>query len=194
MRRRFASVSLLALLFGCTGSTTTSTTTSSTEPEAKSSGEAFVSRSGGEAGGLVVFWPRVIPRSDDPDVSALAGQVQGKLVELAKATYPDRPIDVRPEPERVCPREGCAAATFGAMLVHNDGKCIVVALSSPAGTEPTELAAWAGDVDFKQASVPFREHPEDHIVTRGYVPCDELLQSMAGNDESIVGALRATSE
>lgn len=181
----------LALAFGCAATPPTT----STEPAAKSSGgEAFVSRSGGEPGGLVVFWPRVIPRSEDPEHSALAKQVQDKLVELARATFPDRPIDVRPEPERVCPREGCAAATFGALLVHDGDECMVVALVSTGATDPTQLAVWGGEVDFKQDLVPFREPPENHVVIRQYVPCEELLQSMASNDESVVGVLRATSE
>jgi hypothetical protein len=190
---RVACLGLLALTlaFGCASTPSTA----STEPEAQSNqGEAFVSRSGGEPGGLVVFWPRVIPRSEDPEVSALAKEVQDKLVELARATFPDRPIDVRPEPERVCPREGCAAATFGALLVHKDDKCIVVALVSTGATDPTQLAVWGGDVEFKQELVPFREHPEDHVAIHKYVACDELLQSMASNDESVVGVLRATSE
>jgi hypothetical protein len=195
MRLRFASLAaLLPLVLGCA----TNATTSTDQPagaDAKPIEAAFVSASGGEPGGLVIFWPRVIPRSDDPEVSALAGQVQAKLVELAQATYPDRPIDVRPEPERVCPREGCPAATLGVLLLHDQaGQCAAVALSSPGQTAASELAVWAGNIVLQQAQVEFREHPENHVGIRDYVPCEELLASMAAKDEDVVAGLRATIE
>jgi hypothetical protein len=196
MRRSFARLGSLALVLGCATTPTASTDENRTaaEPEARPIEEAFVSRSGGEPGGLVIFWPRVIPRSDDPEVSALAGQVQNKLVELAREAFPERSIDVRPEPERVCPRGGCPAATFGVLLVHKDTKCAAVALMSAGETATNDLAVWAGDVRLKLERVAFREYPEDHVGISGYVPCDELVESMTAKDEDIVGALRATAQ
>jgi hypothetical protein len=201
MRKCFACLALLPLALGCVTSSTFGPsgdqpqTGPATNADGKTLEQAFISTSGGEPGGLVVFWPRVIPRSDDPELSALAGEVQAKLVELARATYPDRPIDVRPEPERVCPREGCPAATFGIVILHdNESHCAAVALTSAGETSTNALAVWAGDLVLKEERVEFREYPESYVGIRDYVPCAELLEAMAGSDEDIVAALRAASE
>src|SRR4051812_28885981 len=38
-----------------------------------------ISRSRGTAGGVVVLWPRIVPRSEDPAVLDLATRIQAKL-------------------------------------------------------------------------------------------------------------------
>src|SRR5690606_23761451 len=86
-----------------------------------------ISRSVGEEGGLVVFWPRVIPRTDDAAIRGHAAKLQERLVAIAKKKYKSK-IDVRPEPERVCPQRGCDAATLGVLLTHRDGGCTATAL------------------------------------------------------------------
>ena len=67
-----------------------------------------ISRSGGVTGGVVLLWPRVIPRSEDPQTDQDAAFVQGQLRAAIARALPGRPVDVRPNPERVCPRAGCA--------------------------------------------------------------------------------------
>jgi hypothetical protein len=196
MLERIPSLSCLVLSLGCAATPTQSADAppaATAEADTRPIEEAFVSQSGGEPGGLVVFWPRVIPRSEAPEVSQLAGQVQAKLVELAEQTFPERSLDVRPEPERVCPRGGCPAATFGVLLVHKGEKCAAVALTSAGETATNDLAVWAGDVRLKLERVAFREYPENHVAISGYVPCDQLVQAMTDNDEAIVAALRATA-
>jgi len=77
-----------------------------------------VTRSNGAKGGVVVFWPRVIPKASDSETHDLAAKVQQKVVDLVKKTLPDAEVDVRPEPERVCPRVGCTAMTVGALFTR----------------------------------------------------------------------------
>ena len=199
MRRRSGSLALLAFSLGCATSPDARPPSDATEEpaaqvEERPIEEAFVSSSGGEQGGLVVFWPRVIPRSDDPEVRALAQDVQNELVELAKATFPDRAIDVRPEPERVCPRGGCDAATFGVLLVHKGSKCAAVALMSAGQTATNDLAVWAGEVTLKLDRVAFREYPENHVGISEYVPCDQLVTAMSDKREEIAATLKAKTE
>lgn len=149
-----------------------------------------ISRSGGEEGGVVVFWPRVTPRTDDPATRELAGKVQGKLVELVKKAAPKRARDVRPEPERVCQRSGCAAMTVGVVLVSQDKGCAVVALVSGPGTAPAKLVPWAGAIELKAQEVPFREPPESEITVKDMAPCDKLLDQLSKGDAAVVKAIK----
>jgi hypothetical protein len=186
-------------MLGCANQPASQPSTAATADEASEADdrpieEAFVSRSGGEAGGLVVFWPRVIPRTDDPEVQALAKRVQDKMVQLAQESFPDRAIDVRPEPERVCPRGGCDAATFGALLVHKGPKCATVALTSAGQTATNDLTVWAGEVTLKLERVAFREYPEDHVAISLYAACDDLVEAMTLEDEKIVAALKEKAQ
>ena len=63
-----------------------------------------ISRSVGVKGGVVVLWPRVLPATADPAVQVEAQKLQARLTAMAEAAAPAAPRDVRPTPERVCPR------------------------------------------------------------------------------------------
>lgn len=163
-------------------------------PSANSGDAPEISRSVGARGGVVVFWPRVSPRTDDPATRAIAAAVQQRLQALAARALPGRPVDVRPEPERVCPRQGCEAMTVGASLFHTDrGGCVVVALVSGAGQSPQRLVPWVGAVDLRETVVPFREPPEMRIVSRDMARCADVVGQLAAGEEAIVEAIRAAA-
>src|SRR5436190_1657928 len=89
-----------------------------------------ISRSTGVDGGTVVFWPRIVPRSSDPTTHDLAAAVQGRAADIARKAAPGKPPDVRPEPERVCPRAGCVGVSVGVLLVRRGDACAAAALVS----------------------------------------------------------------
>src|SRR5689334_3604159 len=93
-----------------------------------------ISRSLGRKGGVVVLWPRV--SGDANDVAA--GKVQAALAKIAGGV--SETVDVRPSPERVCPKEtGCRAVALGAVLVVQGEGCAVVATVSAPGKTPATL-------------------------------------------------------
>jgi hypothetical protein len=68
-----------------------------------------ISRGTGDAGTVVVLWPRVLPKTDDPKISDLAGRVQIRLDRLAAKT--GKKVDRRPAPRaRSAPRTRVARA------------------------------------------------------------------------------------
>lgn len=150
-----------------------------------------ISRSVGKEGGAVVFWPRVIPKSDDPAITKLAGELQQKLAEVTKKVVAADAVDVRPEPERVCPKAGCAAITVGVLLTAQGGGCTAVALVSGAGQSATKLIPWAGKVTLAQTEVPFRDYPESQVTIRDSVPCPELIAKLAAKEAELRGAIKA---
>ena len=137
-----------------------------------------ISRSTGEPGEIIVFWPRVVPRSSDPTVQAIAGQAQQQMVAALREAHPGVKLDVRPSPERVCPRAGCNAPTMGTLLVHQGDACVAVALLSGPGQSPAMLQPWAGAVRLKTPSVPFREPPESQVQITDFARCSEVPQLM----------------
>lgn len=147
-----------------------------------------ISRSVGEEGGLVVFWPRVIPKTDDAEIRGYAKQLQQRLVAIAGSKFKDK-IDMRPEPERVCPQKGCKAKTLGVLLLHRGGGCTAIALVGQPGKSPTKLVPWAGVVTLKKDEVPFRDYPESEVTIRDAVPCGELMSKLAENEKDIAAAL-----
>ncbi|MCC6523398.1 MAG: hypothetical protein IT373_12135, partial [Polyangiaceae bacterium] len=123
---------------------------SSEGPQPAGSSDApEISRSLGAADGVVVFWPRIIPRSTDPATTKLAKDVQDHLVELVKKALPGKAVDVRPEPERVCPRDGCVAMTVGVLLTSTEGGCVTVGLVAGPGKAESHLVPWGGAVQLK---------------------------------------------
>ncbi len=134
-----------------------------------------ISRSVGAPGGVVVLWPRVIPATEDPALRSLAGQVQSRLKAMVDTAGPGRQVDVRPEPERVCPKAGCDALAVGAVLHHAQGGCVAVVTVQAPGRSEQVLVPFAGVVDFKQPTVPFREPPESSLLVKDFWPCSELL-------------------
>ena len=152
-----------------------------------------ISRSVGSEGGVVLFWPRVVPSSVRAETSALAGAVQSYLNELVAATVPSRAIDVRPEPERVCPLAGCDAMTVGVLIARHGGGCVLVALVSPPGQSAARLVPWVGNVTVNSESVPFREPPESHITISDFAACDEVVERLADAEHAIAAAIRTAA-
>lgn len=164
------------------------------EQAAPQTGDApEISRSAGQEGGVVIFWPRVVPRTDDPEIRKLAGDLQQRLVALVKQAVPDRERDVRPEPERVCPRSGCDAMTVGALLTASSGGCVALALVAPPGTSPQRIIPWGGDVELKYEQVPFREPPESSVTIKDMVSCTELLDKLADREADVVEAIKGSA-
>jgi len=163
------------------------------KPAGKSDGP-HISRSVGEEGGVVVFWPRVIPRTDDAAINGLAGSLQKELAGLAKETFTGKAVDVRPEPERVCPRDGCAAMTVGVLLTHVKGGCAVMALVSEPGKAPQRIVPWAGLVELKREIVPFREPAESEVTIKDAVPCDEVLKQLGDKKADVIAQMKKAAK
>ena len=149
-----------------------------------------VSTSRGEPGGYVVLWPRIVPGDPDGAMSEAASMVQSRLVGFVNEAAAGHPVDVRPEPERVCPRSGCLGASIGAVLMHVNGSCAVLANTGTPGTGNTHLDAWAGRVTISNANPPFRDPPEDHIRVEDFVPCSELGAALDERSDEILASVR----
>ncbi len=159
------------------------------KPAGKSDGP-HISRSVGEEGGVVVFWPRVIPKTEDAAITSLARDLQKELAGTVKATFTGKAVDVRPEPERVCPRDGCAAMTVGLLLTHIKGGCAVMALVSGPGKAPQKVVPWAGLVQLKRDEVPFREPPESDVTIKDAVPCADVMKALEEKKADVVAAMK----
>jgi len=149
-----------------------------------------ISRSEGKEDGVVVFWPRVVPRTDDPAIHDLAAALQKKLGELVAKAAPKRERDVRPEPERVCPKGGCKAMTVGVVLTTKDKGCVAVALVAKPGAEPSKLIPWAGTMELKSEEAAFRAPPESLLTVTDMVPCAKLLETAAKGDAAVIKAIK----
>lgn len=155
-----------------------------------------ISRSVGQADGLVVLWPRISPRTEDPAVLELARLVQARLRGIALDTYAEK-VEVRPMPERVCPRQGCAAPTLGAILMVQGDTCAVVATLASPGMSSTRLIPWVGGAQVKGGDAPFREPPESYVTITELKKCADLKKALAdnaplGDDDAVGKAVRAT--
>ena len=152
-----------------------------------------ISHSKGVAGGIVVLWPRIIPGTIAEENAGIAAQVQAKVKALAEKALPGRAIDVRPKPERVCPKAGCDAVSINVLFTKNSTACVAVALINAPGTSSTKLIPWGGGVELKSDTIQFRDMPENFVKIKDYVPCDQLITSMAEQDQFIEAALRAAA-
>lgn len=190
LRRYAAIASILITGSGCLASTLPSETSDHPPgeiPTHKVGGDGRanpgdapeISRSGGERGGVVVMWPRVIPK-DDPEARDLAGKVQQRLKELAKATFPDAPIEVRPEPERVCAQSGCDGVALGAVVTKRERGCAVIVVVGAPGPTPLKLVPWLGVIKQK-GEPPFREPPESYITIQEYGDCGKLADDLSAS-------------
>ncbi len=160
----------------------------SAAPPAKNQDGPHISRSVGEPGGLVVFWPRIIPKTDDANIQGYARALQQRLVAIANKKFKGK-IDVRPAPERVCPQQGCKAATLGVLFTHRGGGCTAVALFSRPGRSPIRLIPWAGVVTLKKDQVPFRAYPETQLSIQDAVPCADFVEALAQKQADVEAAL-----
>lgn len=153
--------------------------------------QAEISRSGGQKGGIVVLWPRVIPRSDKPQDRADASFIQQQLQNVAERVLPGRPIDRRPEPERVCPRAGCDGISVGAVFLHEERGCAVVATVTRPGQSPSKLVTMSGALSLKALESPFRgEPPESFVVVHDFDRCTEIGAMMQLRMAALEAALR----
>jgi len=144
-----------------------------------------ISRSRGRKGGVVVLYPRVVPETEDPTVRAVASELQEQLSVVAQRTVDARRVDVRPQPERVCPQEGCRAASLGVMLAHQGGGCAVLVQVGPPGVNNQQLFPVAGELALRSSLATFRQPPERLATITEFAPCTEVL---AGLDLSGVEA------
>jgi len=158
------------------------------EPETTE--EKHISKSLGEPDGLLIFWPRIIPRDIVDQNHELAAALQRHTRTVVQRNLPARSLDIRPEPERVCPQGGCKAPSIGILLSRKQQGCLVLALISKPGESATKIVPWAGDVRLKADTVAFREYPETQITVADYVPCTSLLSKMDENEAVVIRALK----
>lgn len=157
---------------------------------ARASGDApEISRSAGVRGGVVALWPRIIPRTATATSRELATAVQRYMVGLIRRTLPNRPIDIRPEPERVCRRAGCEAISVGVLLVRKNAGCVLIGLVSRPGQSPAALIPWLGEVQLKQRTAGFREPPESQVRVLDFAMCDQLPRQLSQKNEALITAL-----
>jgi hypothetical protein len=152
-----------------------------------------ISRSQGVTEGVLVLWPRVVPRDDSPEARATASAIQQRLRRVAEEALPGRPVDVRPEPERVCPRAGCNGPTLGAVFARVGNGCVVVATVSAPGTSPARLVPWVGTVTLRQQEVPFREPQEGSITITDAARCTEVTGALETVPRELLDALRGVA-
>lgn len=184
---------------GTIGQTGTSTTPGPT-PGATAGGSndsrflgPEISHSKGVAGGVVVLWPRIIPAAIAEENSQIAAQLQAKMKSVVERALPGRAIDMRPKPERVCPKAGCDAMSINVLFTRNSTACVAVAVINAPGTSSTKLMPWGGTVELKSDTIQFRDMPENFVKIKDYVPCDQLVTSMAEADQFIEAAIRAAA-
>ena len=184
----------LVLLAACGGGSSTpssSTTPTATQTDlstAQSSGDApEISRSTGVDGGIVILWPRV----KDKALAPVAAQIQQRLADIAKRALPGRPVDIRPEPERVCARTGCKAIAIGAGLLQNSGEaCAVIAFVSQPGASDQMLVPWVGDMQLKAPVAAFREPPESQVQVKDYAKCTTLVDGLTAREKDVEAAIK----
>lgn len=149
-----------------------------------------ISHSKGVPGGIVLLWPRIVPKAETVAMRGPAKALQDRLKAMLMEHFPGRPIDVRPEPERVCPKlGGCDASSVGVLIGVRDGGCVAVVIVSKPGMSKQELMPWAGIMSTKMF-VPFREPPESSIQLEEMVPCDKLAIATLEREDRVKDALR----
>lgn len=149
-----------------------------------------ISHSRGVEGGLVLLWPRVVPMAQTAAMRGPAKALQDRLKAMLEQHFPGRPIDVRPEPERVCPKTGCLGTSVGVLIGVREGEsCVAIVIVSPPGRSDQLLMPWAGLVTTK-LQVPFREPPESSMQIQEMVPCDQLTTATLEREERVKEALR----
>lgn len=150
-----------------------------------------ISRSRGKPGSVLVLWPRIVPGSERARSQAQAAAVQERLRRMVRRVFQGMEPEVRPRPERVCPRGGgCKAVSVGALLIRRQGGCAVVALVSAPGESAARLVPWAGSVVKKRDHAEFRTPPENQIKVKDFAACDALEQALTERDSNVEKALR----
>ena len=151
-----------------------------------------ISRSLGKKGGVLVLWPRLLHEGVQVEgdvANAAAAQVQAALVKIAQSL--NERVDVRPAPERVCPKEtGCRATALGAVVVVQGEGCAVVATISAPGASPAKLVPWVSKQTLKGKEVAFRKPPEAAVQVTDFTPCGELAAALEEGTSKVAEALR----
>ena len=163
-------------------------------PVAETLEERHVSKSPGVAGGVTILWPRIIPRDIVDENRDLAAALQQQMRLMVEKHLPGRPVDFRPEPERVCPKSGCTGVSVGLLLSRQGQGCLVLALVSRPGVSPTRIVPWVGKVQLRADTVGFREWPESQITVADYIPCNSLLTTMDAQEAAVGEALKAAAQ
>jgi hypothetical protein len=188
-----------ATLSGCAPRSTTSGTspapaTTSGTMSGQTADDPEVSRSRGSAETVVVLWPRIIPAGQAGVSRELAGAIQNHLRNLVSQALPGRAIDVRPEPERVCPQAGCLGPSVGVLFLRDENGCAVLALVSAPGQSSTQMVPWVGLVDARPENVPFRQPPESYVTVKDFsAPCSSVLGLLVDKDAEIIAAIRSVA-
>ena len=151
-----------------------------------------ISTSRGTEGGVVVLHPRVIPATEDPRILQIAAAVQAHAHGLVQQAHPETPVDLRPAPERTCPRAGCLGVSFGSVLVHAGDNCAVAAWVAAPGPSPAQPIAWSPGLAPKVATVPFREPIESALSVSDYQPCASIVAGLGAGDDAVKAALTHT--
>jgi hypothetical protein len=175
------------------GTSPAATPATAPQPAAESLEERHVSKSAGAVGGVTLLWPRIIPRDIVDENRDLAAALQQRMKGIVEKHLPGRPIDFRPEPERVCPKTGCAGVSVGLLLSRQGQGCLVLALISRPGVAPTRIVPWVGKVQLRADTVGFREWPESQITVADYIPCNSLLTTMDSQEANVAAALQAAA-
>ena len=89
------------------------------------------------------------------------------------------PLDVRPDPERVCPRDGCLGPSLGALLVTQNGTCAAVAVVGNPGRGEHALIRWSGRLTVRDRVIPYRDPPESHVTLQEATPCEGMGAELA---------------
>lgn len=152
-----------------------------------------ISHSKGVAGGVVVLFPRIIPSATAAENQTHAQAIQQKMKQLVEKALPGRPVDVRPSPERVCPKAGCEAMSIGVLFSRSNNSCMAVALINGPGVSQTKMVPWGGEVALKADPIQFRDPPENFVTIKDYANCDQILIEMAKQDGFVEAALRAAA-
>jgi hypothetical protein len=148
-------------------------------PDTSTADAPEISRSVGVPSGVVVLWPRVVltrqgPGKPDDATRELARGLQARIADLVKSAVPGKNVDVRPEPERVCPRSGCTAASVGILFAKAGEGCAAVAMVSAPGTSPAKLVSWLGAARLASDTVAFRAQAEEAVHVTDYSKCSAL--------------------
>jgi hypothetical protein len=151
-----------------------------------------ITQSPGVANGFVILWPRIPGYAKDEDSRKLAAGIQSAIEHLVSSVASDAPIDVRPEPERACSRQGCTALAISAVLLRHEGGCSVVATIQKPGPSEVKLVPWGGEMRLKQPTVPFREPPEGAVSVIDYEKCTNIIAALHGRDGEVINAIRAS--
>lgn len=153
-------------------------------------GPETISDEGGDAKGVVVLWPRVIPSATADSRDAIAISAQARMSGVVATALPGRPITLRPKPQRSCPQGGCAGLSVGLLLAHVDEGCAAAALIGGPGRSARRIIPWAGRFELKAMQYEFRGLPEEQLTIKEMVPCADLVRAMAERDGAVSEALK----